>query len=211
MIRCYQFFMVMACALFWLCSDLRNPEAVFDFTFCRAPECHPSSPLNQYPPSSGEHTRHLNARENNCNLCHDNYRSKPLHKNGVVNGYFIIFFYRSDNPDALWDGDYKTCNNISCHTHLPDVVWYTDISSLPCSNCHISGATYYPMSNGEHREHRRYDCEECHYDYIGDLNHWNGVLNSSGMINFRQGGTWNDSNGTCSSIHCHESEEWYDD
>ncbi|MFC1671205.1 CxxxxCH/CxxCH domain-containing protein [Spirochaetota bacterium] len=202
-----------------------NDISVISDSNCNAADCHSSTILGQFPPSSGRHIAHL-AKGTDCGNCHFDYMNNPIHKNGIVdiqNGEEIIS-YNSDNKGSLWNNTSKSCSNLSCHGGSTlSVEWYGE--DLGCASCHVPGSAIDPIttnaggSNGKHVGHVQnagMDCEACHSGYKSQDTHANGIYGkaeTNSIINFdsaNQSSAWNNITTTCSNVSCHVDGNWYD-
>lgn len=173
---------------------------------CGAFQCHESSPLAEYPPTSGKHSAHINSPQLDdtndiCLNCHWDHDRDPLHRNGFINGYDarsekptsgrIVHFgglmnRRTGVPvSAEFDSNSKKCNSISCHGGGGNVSWYTAESG--CSVCHRTGSSIDPVSmngygtagkHGIHVKELNLSCEKCHNGYKEQATHFNGTLDA---------------------------------
>jgi hypothetical protein len=176
------------------CSDVKapvldkiNPAALPGL--CLAFNCHNGTQLRIYPPVSGAHQAHMDAKQIgvvlNCNSCHGNngnFRG-GLHQNGFINGYNWLFgkkapgnivSFSSDlvrfNSLISFDHAASTCSGTGAACHgaaSPD--WY---SGSACGSCHVSPPlNKFPPASGAHTIHRykNYPCLTCHYRYTSQL------------------------------------------
>lgn len=194
------------------CSQERANQFVpLDFALmqngCDASVCHGSSPLTEYPSTSGRHTLHLNHASisqttSACDSCHWNYENDPLHRNGFSDGYdartglhngeSIVNFgglsgARTSVPvTASFKPTSGRCNDISCHNNADNIAWYEE--NEICLTCHGNGSIVDPnYTNGEgtagkhiiHVVDRGFSCSNCHDGYKETSNHFNGRLESA--------------------------------
>ncbi len=86
-------------------------------------------------------------------------------------------------------------------------------SSCLASACHLSTILKkYPPDSGKHTPHLAKEgitCNRCHYKYIDNVLHKNGILDADGnhlIVSFDNNTTaWNNSDGTCTNIQCHNT------
>jgi predicted CxxxxCH...CXXCH cytochrome family protein len=117
-------------------SDL-NPK----YFTCLAYDCHQGTQLRIYPPVSGLHWTNMS---DDCESCHYQYYTNPLHQNGYINGYDWLFgvnapglivFYKPDSsikpgpviPNGpIWDDATGECGSFECHGSQMDATdqWY---------------------------------------------------------------------------------------
>lgn len=81
---------------------------------CEASQCHLSTALFKYPPTSGHHTDHL-IRNYNCDVCHGNYMLNPLHMNSLLDTSSGVAPFNDRNPNGIWTPATSTCASLSCH------------------------------------------------------------------------------------------------
>ncbi len=168
-----------------LCTDCHQPGNIF-----------PSPPD---PGTNGAHTAHLTTNHGiindiECETCHYNYISDPLHGNEVLNnnsdGSSIIAFDTS-GYNGSWDTGTTSCTLLACHGDSS--TWYTTGVLNSCSDCHSAAYGSYhpdpmtfsnnsldPANEGQHdlTSHSGKACTECHYDYITSGTHLDGSLDA---------------------------------
>ena len=104
------------------CDNMKDPYLSVNLLqpgkSCEASQCHPSTELFTYPPTSGHHFDHL-IRNYDCDTCHNNYFINPNHMNSILDPAPSVIF--SDrNPNGSWNHATQTCSNLTCHV---DRVW----------------------------------------------------------------------------------------
>ncbi len=79
------------------------------------------------------------------------------------------------------------------------------------TNCHNASVPPDPLPTGRHTRHlinAGYACDKCHHDYQTLGTHYNGSLQTSGIVFFdsqNPNAQWTDISGTCNSTACHGS------
>ena len=170
-------------------------------------ECHQSTPLAIYPPTSGEHKSHLGGGDFGLNLtcedCHYKYDRNKLHKNGFINGYswllkskmpgLIVYLNPASTvitPGATFNHTASTCNGTgaNCHGVGDSPNWYNGTGGS-CGNdpsCHLGPPlSEYPPMSGAHAIHRyqtrikNINCVTCHSKYFSNPTHHNGSVDGS--------------------------------
>ena len=169
-------------------------------------DCHGYSDIYLNPENQGKHLKHLESSLLNmdCNICHENYSTNDLHKNGTFDSLEIVLFNNE------FSGNYDNsdnCSNLSCHG---DANWYED-SKLSCNSCHGESSIYpNPKNQGKHSKHinkKSILCEDCHQNYSESETHLDGKTDTEndGEVNiisipFDNNLEWDDSNNSCSKI-----------
>ncbi len=181
--------------------------------------CHATSPIRQFPPTSGLHTTHLNSikvdqADGQCLNCHWNYTYNPLHKDGQIEGFnagaqlrtpisTVSFGGKMPLDDAEIRGDFyadsANCNNVSCHRAAAPATlnWYVEAD---CAQCHQLGGYVDPMttngsgSSGKHIAHvqrKGISCNVCHVNYKSQPSHMNNIYGKAESVNVVSiGGSW---------------------
>lgn len=179
--------------------------------------------------NQGKHVAHVTRKGIECVVCHDGYKDKTTHINGVYGKLETdpIVFYDSSNPTASWNNGTKVCNSMNCHG---SVGWYVT-GPVDCVICHIPGSSIDPLTingsgtQGKHIKHvtdRGLACVKCHNGYYGAATHNNGIMDATNptvaMTLFdaaNPSGAWSDDTGpgtgSCSTLACHGSAkpDWY--
>jgi predicted CxxxxCH...CXXCH cytochrome family protein len=178
--------------------------------------CHGQPPSgDNYPDTAGAHEAHtlLASVKTNCFVCHQG----AAHNSQVDLGFPAGFAAKSGPATDNMDG---SCSSVKCHGGQTTPDWWDGsiVVDTQCTSCHTSGTSQYnSYSSGMHRKHVRdkgYSCTVCHN--ITTLRNGHFInLESSGFEQnpavtiggglTRVGGY---SNGSCSSIDCHGSENW---
>ncbi len=164
----------------------------------------------------GVHTTHVSSGDSHngyeCSTCHLTPASfdSSGHIEGNAGG--DVSFNALSGNNAGYTQSTTTCSTLYCHgngrSDSGSLSW-TSSQAMDCDSCHA----YYSNSenlSGDHRKHIRegYDCRTCHRDVISSSNvitdkdlHINGTPDV-----LMQNGTY--SNGRCSNLSCHGSENW---
>ncbi len=166
------------------------------------------------PPATGSHTGHTDAARKvyDCGVCHSGYSkvdstvSAANHINQVVNV--------DGSGISIWNGTVKTCASTYCHGNFTGGAHATPTwgSTATCGSCH----TMIPAT-GEHSRHRSKGiaCGNCHPGYVsGTTSNWsihvNNIKDVGPFLNRSNqpvpAGAY--SNGRCSNIGCHGTEDW---
>ncbi len=177
---------------------------------------------------NGKHTAHVSEGGIDCVSCHNSYTLEPSHMNGITGGAepgSIVSFngnFLGISISASFDSYLKICGNISCHGGTGAIDWYA--ASVVCTDCHTAGSAIDPLATsgngaaGKHVAHvttRGIDCDVCHKDYKDKPSHINGIYGKAEtdiIVYFNTqnpSASWNDGSGTCNTMTCHGSTDWY--
>ena len=152
----------------------------------------------------GKHIAHVKDKTVDCVICHEDYRNKVTHMNGVygkTETFEITKFggsYNSFPVSSDFEKSSGACDNISCHGGSGGVNWYSDANG--CTLCHTPGSSTDPrITNGTgemgkhiaHVTNSGIECTICHDNYKDQLTHINGTygfLEPDTIVFF--GGEW---------------------
>ncbi len=179
--------------------------------------------------TAGKHGVHSGKRGIECTVCHEGYKSRETHINGIYGRNEtaeITSFggaFNGKNVVSEYNDAAGQCDNISCHGNSGGISWYTEHSD--CTSCHNPESSIDPAGSGKHTPHLSREgigCENCHFNYKENPVHINGLYGNleekSVFVQFNgayrgKGITGNFADDTCSSLSCHGSMEtplgWY--
>lgn len=117
---------------------------------------------------------------------------------------------------TLWNRTTSRCTNSYCHGNFSggktaNAPLWTGSGQAACGSCHDVG-TNPSQLGGRHDRHvgeESIPCYRCHNATVNSSNAIIGKavhINRQNTVQFSAGGTY--SNGTCSSIGCHDAESW---
>jgi hypothetical protein len=198
--------------------------------------CHAGPPINQFPPKTGAHAVHR-YKKFECQTCHNQYMSNPLHQNGTIEGSALDPLATAVNTIVFFSGSGSWSNpstadcsstGTGCHGTKN---WYNYpyTSDAQCGVCHVyPPLSKFPPTSGLHNTHSGERCATCHYNYTinyvkGVSTHNNGTVNGyvwqtgtrvpGNIVIFHApaGGSasFNHATGDCTSIGCHDNQNWY--
>lgn len=204
-----------------------NPSGSFNETTsgCSSLSCHgtaswgdsnPSCAMCHGPggilpnPTSGSHQIHVKQMSQDCQTCHNGYRTNSQHNNGTLNASGSVSF-GSQNPYGSYSPQAQTCSNLNCHG---TATWGETNPS--CAMCHREGGPGPTPTTGSHQVHltkASVDCGMCHSGYQTQPSHRNGAVDSTGLVHFNtlnESASYNEETSGCSSLNCHGNGTWGD-
>lgn len=176
----------------------------------------------------GKHAAHVTGAKIGCVDCHNGYKEKSTHMNGLYGKAepdsimnFAGMFHGSPVSSSFND-DTGLCASTSCHGGGGEINWYSDGSG--CTACHAPGSWIDPLTTngtgdrGKHIAHvtkKGIECTVCHTDYNKKPNHGNGVygkLETDPIVYYdssNPSASWDNGGKVCSGMNCHGSVGWY--
>ncbi|MFT6162684.1 MAG: putative CxxxxCH...CXXCH cytochrome family protein [Myxococcota bacterium] len=185
------------------CNTCHDPGWREDCTFCHggdrddagAPPVYIDGSFESEGQSFEAHSEHVLRSETHeaiaCQSCHEMPQDIlfPGHIfiGDTTPGAAEVVFTEGLSPDADWNRNNGTCDNLYCHSsggEIPGQALHTDQTDS-CDLCHAGPDSVLARVRdlgGQHREHESHDvqCFECHGSTIGE----NGrIINASGHVN----------------------------